>query len=54
MVKMTDYWYTSPCNILEATDVSEVLTSSIIRAIIDQVTEAVRTSEMSLYVCEFA
>jgi hypothetical protein len=38
----------APCNLVEVTDVSEVLAASIIRAIITLMMEAASTSEMSV------
>jgi hypothetical protein len=45
---MTAFWDAAPCSLEEKADVSEVCTTSIIRAVI----ETVATSETSVYFCE--
>jgi hypothetical protein len=40
-MQMAVFWVLAPCSFVEVTDVSEVLTASIIRAIITVMMEAV-------------
>jgi hypothetical protein len=49
-MKMTIFWDVEPCRLVDFTDVSEVLTTSIIRATIIRslMMEVVRTSETSV------